>query len=359
MLLVCGGGGIRGKLSTSILRKIQEDLNEKKLYDVFDYYAGTSTGALITTSIANGYSMDYIDQSLYDYDNMKNIFSTSFKHYFGKVKYNPKNLYDVIDKHFEKKKFGEMDKHCIISSYNYTKRTPVFFNNYDEKDQNCLISDLLKCSSAAPTYFPPYVMDYPVPQFVSRQFLGDCVDDSAKHTTDTNNNNCGNCNKKEVFIDGAMSCNNPTTIACSMIETVILDKLKCLFVGTGYTNYPTYTIDEMKDWGIVDWFLKGNIADLMMNGDEETNRLETKSLLGNNYLHLNCEIVDMSHLITNFPHLDDKKSITSYITDLFYKRVEINDKIDNISKKNYNNLVILGETCYMMNKTTIFNHLND
>jgi predicted acylesterase/phospholipase RssA len=319
MLLVCGGGGIRGKLSTSILRKIQEDLNEN-LYDVFDYYAGTSTGSLITTAIANGYSMDYIDQSLYDYDNMKNIFSTSFKHYFGKVKYNPQKLYDVVDKHFEKKKFGEMDKHCIISSYNYTKRTPVFFNNYDEKDQSCFISDLLKCSSAAPTYFPPYVMD-----------------------------------ADEIFIDGAMSCNNPTTIACSMIETIILDKLKCLFVGTGYTNYPTFAFDEMKDWGIVDWFLKGNITDLMMNGDEETNRLETKSLLGNNYLHLNCEIVDMSHLITNFPHLDDKKSITSYITDLFYKRVEINDKIDNIAKKNYNNLVILGETCYMMNKTTILN----
>ena len=69
-LLSCDGGGIRGIISIEILSRIEEELrtiNGKPklvLADYFDYVAGTSTGAIIATLVALGYSTDAIREFL-------------------------------------------------------------------------------------------------------------------------------------------------------------------------------------------------------------------------------------------------------------------------------------------------------
>src|SRR4029453_18322043 len=63
-LLACDGGGIRGTISIEILARIERGLRKRSgnpklvLADYFDYVAGTSTGAIIATLIALGYSAD-------------------------------------------------------------------------------------------------------------------------------------------------------------------------------------------------------------------------------------------------------------------------------------------------------------
>ena len=65
-LLACDGGGIRGIISVEILAQIEADLRASSgkpnlvLADYFDYVAGTSTGAIIATLVALGFSMDDI-----------------------------------------------------------------------------------------------------------------------------------------------------------------------------------------------------------------------------------------------------------------------------------------------------------
>ena len=65
-LLACDGGGIRGIISIEVLAKIENELRASSrrpnlvLAEYFDYVAGTSTGAIIATFIALGYSVDDI-----------------------------------------------------------------------------------------------------------------------------------------------------------------------------------------------------------------------------------------------------------------------------------------------------------
>ena len=65
-LLACDGGGIRGIISIEILARIELELRKSSgnpklvLADYFDYVAGTSTGAIIATLIALGYSVDQL-----------------------------------------------------------------------------------------------------------------------------------------------------------------------------------------------------------------------------------------------------------------------------------------------------------
>jgi len=65
-LLACDGGGIRGIISIEIPAQIEDELRKSSstpklvLADYFDYVAGTSTGGIIATLIALGYSTDKI-----------------------------------------------------------------------------------------------------------------------------------------------------------------------------------------------------------------------------------------------------------------------------------------------------------
>src|SRR5438477_10812690 len=65
-LLACDGGGIRGIISVEILARIEKELRAASgkpdlvLADYFDYVAGTSTGAIIATLVALGFSVDDI-----------------------------------------------------------------------------------------------------------------------------------------------------------------------------------------------------------------------------------------------------------------------------------------------------------
>ena len=65
-LLACDGGGIRGIISIEVLARIETELHKSSgnpklvLADYFDYVADTSTGAIIATLIAMGYSTDEV-----------------------------------------------------------------------------------------------------------------------------------------------------------------------------------------------------------------------------------------------------------------------------------------------------------
>ncbi|HTB63147.1 MAG TPA: patatin-like phospholipase family protein, partial [Opitutales bacterium] len=65
-ILALDGGGIRGVFSLQILKRIEEIFRQEKnnpklvLRDEFDFFAGTSTGAIIATFLAWGRSVDEI-----------------------------------------------------------------------------------------------------------------------------------------------------------------------------------------------------------------------------------------------------------------------------------------------------------
>ena len=56
-MLALDGGGIRGVIALEVLKRIEQILREREknpglvLSDYFDYFAGTSTGAIIATCL--------------------------------------------------------------------------------------------------------------------------------------------------------------------------------------------------------------------------------------------------------------------------------------------------------------------
>ena len=170
-ILSLDGGGIRGIILSKILGALEQEAKIpcNKLFDVI---AGTSTGAIMASLLCLGKSPEYI-QSIY--------FKMKDEVFVGSKPYN-------VDKmeSFMKKEVGEFTKmkdiknHKLLITATLADRKPIdnfFFRSYDrlggtdprdeirdfnknEKfkklpDENAPLWYAMRCSSAAPLFFPP------------------------------------------------------------------------------------------------------------------------------------------------------------------------------------------------------------
>ena len=181
-ILTLDGGGIRGIITVEILAKIEQELKIKennpnlRLSEYFDFVAGTSTGALIGACISMGMSVEQIRK--FYLDSGKKMFDRRFWiPKIGKLigyEYSDeplvKILKDVVGKNTtlgsEKLKTlfllvmhnAETDSPWVISNNPKAK-----YNDLDKygknSNLNILLWQLLRASTAAPTFFPPEKID--------------------------------------------------------------------------------------------------------------------------------------------------------------------------------------------------------
>ena len=253
------GGGIKGALSTRILKRLCERYPE--ILKETHLFSGTSTGALIALALASGRDSEFID-SLYNYKTMKAIFTPSHFNPF-RPKYSNKKLKLTLASVFpEDLTIGDLKKYVFIPSFNvkgYTSHNwqSVFFNNLSISElSKTKVIDVALATSAAPTYFPSH-------------------------------NN---------FIDGGVIDNSPA--ASSMISTLKILKPKyqlsdfrVLSIGTGNT------LDSIKkdtsSWGVVQWAINPTtkmrlplISILLMN-DIPLSDMYCEELIGRNFHRIN------------------------------------------------------------------------
>jgi hypothetical protein len=171
-LLACDGGGIRGIIAVEILAKIEGDLRASAgkpdlvLADYFDYVAGTSTGAIIATLVALGFSVERI----------RDFYLKSGAEMFEKAR-----LWDRFRTKFRDDNLARMLREVLgedtslgsdrlrtlllIVLRNATTDSPwplsnnplAKYNDRGRADCNLLLPlwQLVRASTAAPTYFPP------------------------------------------------------------------------------------------------------------------------------------------------------------------------------------------------------------
>jgi patatin-like phospholipase/acyl hydrolase len=189
-ILSCCGGGTRGIISSLILDKICEKVG-KHPTQLFDIMIGTSTGSIITTILNVPLVVKII---VTDPDGKESVLDdtcTTFK-------YNTKDLVHIYQNETNStletsmwKKFSTMNgmygnrysvsvrnkkfkewlqdvelkdtlSDLIITSYDMCKQQPVLFKSRKAKlntDENYILSDVLKASTAAPTIWPPFEMN--------------------------------------------------------------------------------------------------------------------------------------------------------------------------------------------------------
>lgn len=183
-LLALDGGGIRGMITLEILAKIERLLQERSgkgeefvLADYFDYIAGTSTGAIIATCLALGMRVDkirkfYIEsgEAMFDKAGLLRRF---------RYKYEDENLAQSLKKEIgEETTLGSENLRTLLMLVmrNATTDSPWPVSNnpgakYNDTNRtDCNLSfplwQLVRASTAAPTYFPPEVISVGEKKFV-------------------------------------------------------------------------------------------------------------------------------------------------------------------------------------------------
>jgi hypothetical protein len=233
-ILTIDGGGIRGVLALEILREIEAAVQLRHgvaLHEYFDLIAGTSTGAIIATSLAWGMTVEQV-ATLYR-ERAADIFAPSVWYSRHKSRYR-NDRFDAFLREILSEADGSpatlgtarLKALLLVVLRNATTGSPwPLCNNpaaqfNDRKLPNCNLDlplwQIVRASTAAPTYFKP-----------ERLALG---------------------NQNFHFIDGGVSpYNNPSQIAflfATLPEYRIgfdtgEDKLLLVSVGTGMTNrYP-------------------------------------------------------------------------------------------------------------------------
>ena len=173
-LLACDGGGIRGLISIEVLAKIEKELRSLAgkptlvLADFFDYVGGTSCGAIIAALIAIGESMDdirtffvascpdmFLKARLWERWHSKfreDALSTRLRTLFGDVKLGSDRLQTLL--------MLVLSNASTNSPWPVCNNPAAMYNNRRLPDCNLELPlwQLVRASTAAPTYFPPEVI---------------------------------------------------------------------------------------------------------------------------------------------------------------------------------------------------------
>ncbi len=217
-ILCIDGGGIRGVFSLEILKMLQEDLG-KDLFEKFDCFAGTSTGALIASALLQGFGPRELTHFYTIFG--RKIFPKRRRNIKNEAKYNQDFLEIILKTTVsEKTTFADLDKHLIIPACTLCDSDGRFgveiYDNYDvEIAKNWNLVDIALRSSAAPIYFPSH----------------------------------------NQYIDGGLYALNPSLLALSRAidpkgGNKELQDLKILSIGTGIN--PT-AIKGSINWGLDQW----------------------------------------------------------------------------------------------------------
>jgi patatin-like phospholipase/acyl hydrolase len=181
-LLALDGGGIRGVMSVEVLAEIERRLQEALgrddtfvLADYFDYFAGTSTGAIIAACLAMGMRTDRVRD--FYVDSGKQMFEKSRWYRKPRYLYEDEPLANLLKEVLgEDTQLGSDKVQTLLLMIMRNASTdspwPVSNNPHAKYNQpgrpDCNLKfplwQLVRASTAAPVFFPPELIqvgDYP------------------------------------------------------------------------------------------------------------------------------------------------------------------------------------------------------
>lgn len=330
-ILALDGGGIRGALTLGFLEKVEKIIREKEknpnllLCDYFDLIGGTSTGAIIAAGLSIGMTASEIKE-LYLKIGDK-IFGTKHSWYLKPLKWY-KAEFDFRPLEEELLKiFGDItigsDKIktglCIVTKRADTLSTWPIINHpngkFFEHNKGMLLRQVVRASSAAPSYFIPQKID------VGYGEVG-------------------------TFIDGGVSLANNPALQLFLVSTLSEfpyrwktgeDNISLLSIGTG-TYTKKYDADKIAKKGLLGWAKM--IPDLFM---EDANYLNQTMLqyLSNSPTPrmIDSEILDLKNdLIT-------EKAALHYVRyNVMLDKEELNSLGFDLSKKDLESLREMSES---------------
>jgi patatin-like phospholipase/acyl hydrolase len=269
-VLSIDGGGIRGLIPALVLTEM-ERRSGRRVFDLFDLIAGTSTGGIVACAVC---APDPLPASelvkLYE-DQGPDIFSRSL---FQRIrsadglldeKYDDAALDGALERFLGQKLLSQTRPDLIVPSYDTAEPGPYFFKTTDARsspDDDFPLSVVARATSAAPTYFEP-------------------VESGQK-----------------ALVDGGVFAANPAMCALAeVLNTVSPDDVVLVSLGTGERTHKR-TFEEIDDWGLVAWARP--ILDVVFDGASDAVNYQLKRVLpADRYWRFQVELTLASD------HLDD------------------------------------------------------
>lgn len=269
-ILALDGGGIRGALTARILVELERRLGP--LAKAFDLVSGTSTGGIIACGLGCGLPAEDL-LNLYARRGGE-IFSRS-PHWIAETfdgvtgpKYPAEPLEAILHEVLGDATLLTAQTRLLVPSYatelplaarvsSAPEAGSYFFKSWT--GPNAFLRDIARCTSAAPTYFPPH-------RFINQM------------------------GEPGVYIDGGTFADSPGM--CAYAEARVLwpaEELRLIAVGTGQRQQD---FPGMDDAGLVQWALA--LPAIFMDGAGDTVDYQLGKLLGPNYLRLDILLGDAS-----------------------------------------------------------------
>ena len=296
-LLSCDGGGIRGYISSTLIKNLDTATNGKLLANV-NGYAGTSTGGLISIALGAGVSIDTL-VDIYTNDaaeiftkntwfSAENSEQAQLRAELGEqaelagpgffeCEYTSAGLHKLMSKYLGQKTFGDVSGRMIAVNSAQLENTadtparwsPATLNNMKvgADYSGTSLVDAALATSAAPTYFPPHQIG-----------------------------------SSGYFADGGTFANNPVLngveVALSSGMAGSLADIQVISIGTGLSpvGISSAAVGNPLDWGATTWLWpkassKGvpalALLNLTMSLSAENAGGVTERLLGGNLVRVN------------------------------------------------------------------------
>ncbi|CAD5963513.1 Patatin-like protein 2 [Planktothrix tepida] len=317
-ILSLDGGGLRAIMSAEVLKYVEQKLqdftgnSDARIADYFDLIAGTSAGGILTAlylcpDAENPLRPRCSAQEVYDFFRYQSsqIFYPFFNDSLQTVgglfneKYSYQKFNQVMGDFFKDLKLSELLKPCLITSYEIERREAHFFTQHDAKlnpKDDYLIRDVLRATSAAPTFFE-------VAQIHAlNQEVYTCIDGGVFA------NNPALC----AYAEARHKFNQDSNLDNRYETGPTAKEMVILSLGTGEVK-KKYPYAEAKDWGKLKWL--DPLFDIIMTGVAETVDYQMKQIFDTTgkperYLRINTVLTDRKTLPMDDPSEANLKAIS-------------------------------------------------
>jgi uncharacterized protein len=260
LVLSLDGGGVRGAASARFLERLEAKL-ERPLTDVFDLFAGTSTGSIIAGALGIVGMRAAEISALYALENINRIMDKSpWDRAAGLIQSEPK--YDgvgkrrTLERYFGNRTLGEAKKRTLIVTYDVERRESAVLKTHHPEHRALRALDAIDASSAAPLYFPTVKVD------------------------------------GRWLIDGGVVANNPSL--CAYAEAVRCfrgERIQLLSVGTGRRTRKI-SGEASRGWGAIGWITHDLLGVVM---DESVVEYQARTIMADeDYLRVNSDLDEAS-----------------------------------------------------------------
>lgn len=239
-VLSIDGGGIRGLIPAIVLTEL-EHRSGRRIFELFDLIAGTSTGGILACALCAPDPLPAQELvSLYEVEG-PTIFDRDV---FQRIrsgeglldeKYDAGELDRALERFLADKRLADARPDLIVPAYNMTEPGPYFFKTRKAREspaeEDFPLSVVARATAAAPTYFEPLEVS------------------------------------GAALVDGGVFAVNPAMSAfAEVVRFQPTAEVLLVSLGTGERTRKR-SFDQVKDWGLVEWAKP--ILDVVFDGMSE------------------------------------------------------------------------------------------